>query len=326
MRIKLVKKLFVLSLTTLILLSIFSAGCFGDIEQLPVSSTAKFAALLVPDNNLELYIYTKQERSTIIPAKIINMSRDIKVESLAIWGLPSDKSLVFGAGLTFATASDASEIFSGIAPEKNGWKILRDNKIYVVQGTGVGAEFLKSAILNNGFKYYSDGNVLETVAMLPRGGKTKMVAVGVAKPSQQVLDLTADRIGKRNFDQVNKVLKLLNPDVVIGGLYSPNQINISRVVEVFEKGSGVSALDVGILVLIRSGLPGFVAEPVARNFLTDCGFTGARIGEFTLYKGFWSAPGGSDIPVLVRIEGNRIFAAISGQESYAEALITSIYK
>lgn len=326
MRIKLVKKLLIPYSTVLVLFSILGIGCLGDVEQLPGSSADKFSALLVPDTNLELYVYAKQERPTIIPAKIINMSHDIKVDSLAVWGLPSDKGLVFGAGLTFANARDASEIYSGVVLEKNGWKTLRDNKIYVVQGSGAAAESLKSAILNNSFKYYTNGNVLEAVAMMPRGGRTKMVAIAVAKPSKQVLDFTADRIGKKNFEQVNRILKLLNPDVVIGGLYSPHQINVAKAVDVFEKGSDASALDVGMLALVKSNLPGFVIGTVAKNFLNDYGFTEARVGEFTIYKGFWSAPNGSDIPVLIRIEDNRIFVAISGQEDYAETLITTIYK
>ena len=321
-----VKRLSVLFLVLTVLCSFLAVGCLGDTEQFPVSSADKFAALLVPDTNLELYAYAKQDRPTIIPAKIVNLSHDIKVESLAIWGLPSDKNLVFGAGLTFASSSDATETYSSINFEKNGWKVLLDNKIYIVRGTGAAAESLKAAILNNSFKYYTNGNVLQAVAMLPRGGRTKMVAIGVAKPSNQVLEFTAGYIGKKNFEQVNKVLKLLNPEVVIGGLYSPHQINIAKAVEVFEKGSGADALDVGMLILIKSGLPGFVVSPGVKSTLKDYGFAEAQIGEFTLYKGSWSAPDGSTIPIIVRIEGNHIFAAISGQEAYAQTLITSIYK
>ena len=323
---RLIEKLFIPVLILLMLFCILGAGCFGDGEQLLSSPTDKFAALLVPDANLELYVYAKQEGPTIIPAKIINMSHDIKVESLAVWGLPSDKGFVFGAGLTFATASDASEIYSSIVLEENSWKNLRDNKIYVVQGAGAAAESLKSAILNNGFKYYTNGDVLKAVAMMPRIGRTKIVAIGVAKPSKQVLDFAADRIGKKNFEQVSRILKLLNTDVLISGLYSPHQINIAKAAEVFEKGNSASALDVGMLVLVKSNLPGFVVEPIAKNLLIEYGFTEARVDEFTIYKGVWSAPGGGDIPVLIRVEDNHIFASISGQEAYAETLIKSIYK
>lgn len=326
MKMTLFKRLLVLAFLLLLLFSVLGAGCFGDADQFPIASADKFAALLVPDTDLELYAYAKQDRPTIVPAKIINLSHDIRVDSLAVWGVPSDKGLVFGAGLTFASANDASEIYDSIKFEQDGWKILSDNKIYVVRGSGTAAESLKSSILNNGFKYYTNGNVLEAVAMLPRGGRTKMVAIGVAKPSKQVSEFAAGYIGKKNFEQVDRVLKLLNPEVVIGSLYSPHQINVAKAVEVFEKGSGASALDVGMLVSVKSGLPGFVVSPVAKNLLKDNGFAEEKFGEFTIYRGSWSVPDGSNIPVLVRIEGNYIFAAISGQVSYAETIVTSIYK
>jgi len=51
-----------------------------------------------------------------------------------------------------------------------------------------------------------------------------------------------------------------------------------------------------------------------------------NLGEFTLYKGSWHVDSGEAIPVLVRIEGNCIFAAVAGQEAYAETLITSVNK
>jgi hypothetical protein len=326
MRIKLAKKLFVSTLAVLILFPVLVVGCFGEVGQLPGSSTDKLSAILVPDTNLELYIYAKQERSTIIPAEIINMPHDIKVDSLAIWGLPSDEDLVFGAGLTFATADDASEIYAGVVSEKDSWKILRDNKIYVVRGSGVAAESLKSAILNNDFKYYDNANVLEAITMLPREGRTKMIALAVAKPSKQVLDFAEGYIGNENFEQISDILKLLNPDVVIGGIYSPHQINVAKAVEVFQKGVGVSTLDVGILVLVKSTLPGFVVSPVAKNLLVDRGFTEEKFSEFSVYQGVWVAPDNSKISILARIENNQIFVAVSGQEAYAQTLITSIYK
>jgi hypothetical protein len=326
MKIKLTKKLFVLTLAVLMLFPVLVVGCSGEVEQLPGSSTDKLSALLVPDTNLELYIYAKQERSTIVPAEIINMPHDIKVDSLAIWGIPSDEDLVFGAELTFATPEDASEIYSGIVSEKDSWKILKDNKIYVVRGSGIAAESLKSAILNNDFKYYTDANVLEAIAMLPRGGRTKMIALAVAKPSKQVLDFAEGYIGNKYFEQISDILKLLNPDVVIGGIYSPHQINVAKAVDVFQKGVGVSTLDAGILVLIKSTLPGFVVSPVAKNLLVDRGFTEVKFSEFSVYEAVWVAPDNSKISVLARAEGNQIFVAVSGQEDYAQTLITSIYQ
>ena len=75
-------KQFSIFIFILLICSLLTTGCLGDAEQLPFSSGDTYAALLVPDTNLELYIYAKQDRPTIVPAEIVSLSHDIKVDSL----------------------------------------------------------------------------------------------------------------------------------------------------------------------------------------------------------------------------------------------------
>jgi hypothetical protein len=313
-------------LVLFVIFAVLGFGCLGEVEQIPFSNAGSLSALLVPDSNLEFYVYAKQDRPTIVPATIINLSHDVRVDSMAIWGLPSDKALAFSAGLTFTTDKDASEIYASIEIEKDTWKLLRDNKIYVVRGVGKAAETLKTSISNNNFIRYTNESVLESVAMLPRGDRTKMLALAVAKPSKQVLDFAAGYMGTKDFEQVNRILKLLNPEMVMGGLYSPHQINVAKAIGVFERGGNPSSLDAGMLISIKSGFPGFVINSVVSNILKDYGFIESRLADFTVYKGFWSAPGDNIIPVFVRIEANYVFVSISAQEEYAQIMLTSIYK
>lgn len=319
------QKIVILYAILAVLITTTGLGCAGTRDPFATSSNDTYSALLVPDTDLELYLYAKQERSTSIPAKIINMTHDIKVESLAIWGLSADERMVFGAGLTFTNINDASEIFSKIKLGEDGWKVIKDNKIYVVQGSGSAAESLKSAILHNNFKYYTNSTILNTVAKLPRGDRTKMVAIAVAKPTKQVLNLAAEYIDSKDYEQMIKVLKLLNAEVIITGLYSPHQINIAKAMEVFEKGTDISALDVGGLVLIKSSFPSFIVGPAVKNALSSYGFIETKIGGVVLYNRLLALPNGGKVPVIVRVEGNYIFVTFSGQKSYAETLITSIY-
>jgi hypothetical protein len=51
-----------------------------------------------------------------------------------------------------------------------------------------------------------------------------------------------------------------------------------------------------------------------------------KIGALTVYKGYWKNSYMDQIPVCARIQDNYLFLAISGQENYAETLITSIYR
>ena len=108
--------------------------------------------------------------------------------------------------------------------------------------------------------------------------------------------------------------------MAVGGLYSTQQIDLRQIKEALE--SSISPdLNLGLLVLVKSGLPGFVVEPIVKEYLKEHDFSETNIGELTIYKGSRNI-GGEAVPVLLRIEGNRLFAAASRQLSYAETLIT----
>jgi len=308
------------------MLSVVSMSCVSDIDQTSLMTADRSSALLVPDTNLELYVYAKQERLTSVPAEIANLSRDVLVDTMAIWGLPSEHGMIFGAGLTFANAEDASRIYSEIKLEENIWKTLQGNKIYVVKGSGNEAESLKSAITNNNFKYYTDGTVLESVSILPRGGSTNLIAIALAKPTKQVMEFAEANIPQEAYLQIERITKLLNADVIIGGLYSPHQINIAKAVESFQSGSNISSLEAGALILIKSGLPGFVISPVIRSVLVDYDFQEITLSDSVMYKKIVAIDDENEIPILVRVEGNYIFIAASWKEAYAQLLLTSIYK
>ena len=107
------------------------------------------------------------------------------------------------------------------------------------------------------------------------------------------------------------------------GLYAPQQIDATEIAQKIEHGT-FWASDLGVLASIKSGLPGAIVSPIVKNMLGDAGYVEKTIGEVTLYKGSLDAGNDNTIPVLISIEGNRIYAAVSGQESYAQKLITSV--
>ena len=88
-------------------------------------------------------------------------------------------------------------------------------------------------------------------------------------------------------------------------------------------GGSIFDLDVGLLALVESGLPGFLVEPAIGKYLTESEFTEVNFGEFMLYKKSLSSDDGEVIPLLVWIKGNRVFAALAAQESYAQGLMSA---
>lgn len=319
-------KLLITLLVLLMATPIIYVGCQEDKKQPSAPSPTGLSSTLVPNMNLDAYIYVKQDNPTKIPAKITGIPADIEVESLALWGVPADAELALGAGLTLTSASGASELYAKIDLGKDVWKMLSGNTIYLVQGSGTAAESLKTAISNRDFKHYDDKEALEAVAALPSHSTAKLAAIAIAKPSKALIGFIAKDVNPEGLGQINMILNLAKLKVIAAGLYSPNQIDIAKVMGTMESSSNISDLNLGLLILVESSLPGLLVEPAVKKILTESAFTETKLGELMLYKRSLDINRSKAIPVLVRINGNRIFAAVAGQESYAETLITSVNK
>jgi len=277
----------------------------------------------VPDVDLDTYLYAQQDAATTIPANLITATRDIDVESMALWGIADGDELSMGIAITLADEADAAEVYALIVAQKDSWKLLSGNVIYIVQGGGSGAQALKTAISNNRFKPYDDQEALKAVSVLPASGTTKLATTAIAKPSEGLISLLTRELNAESLTMINTALKLVNLKVVAAGLYSPRHIDIAKVVTAFEQ-NNIARLDVGVLALVKSGLPGLVVEPIVKRFLTDNGFTEKDMGGITVYQQSIDNGSGETTELLIRVEGNQLFAAVSGQASYAETLLASV--
>ena len=101
------------------------------------------AATLVPDINLDVYIYIKQLAHTTVPRNLIGLDIDIQIDSLAIWGVIKDDVYSIGGILNFPNALEASNLYSQLPQQSDVWTKLVGSSIYVVQGSDVPAETLK---------------------------------------------------------------------------------------------------------------------------------------------------------------------------------------
>ena len=326
MEIKAKTRLLIIALALLMTIPIATVGCQEKGEPLTKAPSAgALSSTLVPNMNLDVYVYVKQDSPTTLPADMINAPIDIEVELLAIWGVSTEDDFAFGGAFALTSASQATKVYSQIKPRSDVWSKLSGSTIFVVQGSGTAAESLKRAIANNDFKYYNDSKGLRAVATLPDGGATKLAGVAIAKPSKALINYITKGRDTEGLRMVNTILAIARLDVIAAGLYSPEQIDVAGLAIAMEREGGISHLDLGILVLLKSGLPGFVVEPAVKKILTEAEFNETSLGDLTLYQGSFDTQGQA-VPVLVRIEGNHVFAAVSGKESYAQTLITSISK
>jgi hypothetical protein len=277
----------------------------------------------VPNTPLDVYLYAKQDKPTVIHVDMTGGPCDIEVESCAIWGVPAGDDFALGMGLTLTTTDSASKLYAEINFEKYRWKMLSGSTIYLVYGSGTAAETLKRAIANNDFKYYDDTESLKAVVDLPNSGIISPTAIAIVKPSKALIDFIAKYVDPRYFDQVNTMLEQVNLKLIVAGLYSSSHIDIAKIVEVLEGRGSISNLNLGLLMLAESNYPGLLVEPAVKKFLTDYGFTEMGFAESTIYRASLDRYIGEAIPALVWINGNRVFAAVAGQESYAQSLIST---
>ena len=318
-------KLLIVFLALVMAIPLASLGC-QEAEKPPTETPAvgNLSSTLVPNMNLDIYVYIKQERPTNLPSEMINASVDIDVDSLAIWGVSTDDDFAFGGAIILADASQAAKVHSQIKDGKETWTKLSGNIIYLVQGSSTAAESLKSAITSNDFKYYDDEKGLRAVSALPDSGTTRLAGVAIAKPSKTLINYFTRASDTEGLKMVNTIVSIGRLDVAAAGLYAPGQIDVKRLARVMESGSDISSLDLGILVLLPSGLPGFIVEPAIKKLLTESEFSERSLDGLTLYHRSFDTKGGGTITTLVRINGNRVYGVISGSPSYAKTLITGI--
>ena len=317
---------FTISITLLVLLAtipVIGVGCKEEVPAPPPETGMELSSTLVPNTDFDLYVYVKQENPTTVLKDMIGTPFDVAVESLALWGMPAEDSFTFGGGLTLASPDDAANIHDQIPGQGGIWTSLSDLTIYFVRGSGVAADTLKSAISKNDFKYYDDQKALLEVSLFPDGGTTKLAAVAIARPSNTLVQLIARNVTPEASGLLEALITAAKLEVMTAGLYAPGQIDIAKLAKDTQLTS-ILELDVGILASVKSGLPGVIVSPIISKALESAGYVKTNLGELTIYKGYLDTGNGKAMPIMLRVEDNRVFAAVSGKESYAETLITNV--
>ncbi len=179
----------------LISTSIVAVGCQKEVTPLPATSIhSDLSTTLVPNIDLDIYVYAKQDNPTTVLKSLVGTSFDVVAESLALWGIPTENDFILGGGLTFVSAANATKIHAQISDQVEIWTKLSGRTIYFVQGSGSIAETMKAAISTNNFKQYDNQNALPEIALLPDGGTTKLAAIGIVIPSETLTELIARNI------------------------------------------------------------------------------------------------------------------------------------
>jgi len=278
---------------------------------------------MVPDVELDLIVYINQGVPTKVSKSLIGTPNDISVESLAVWGIVKENQYSLSGALTFESATDAEVINTRLPKQSDVWTKLSDRTIYFVQGTGAESEAVKTAISNNNLKRFDDRGALDEISNMPAGGVTRPAAFAIIRPNQAMLDLIKRYTNENTAKSMEDVFNGVKPQIIVLGLYSTQPLDIADLMQRAANNT-IWDVDIGVLASISSVYPGIVFSPIATRALDNQGYPKETINNLTVYKTSIAAGSGKTVTLLINIDGNHIFTAVSAKEPYAETLLLGI--
>lgn len=317
---------FIMLIIVLVVIPAIGLGCQEEEPEpteTPLSSNMSLASTLVPDMDFDIYVYISQDGPTPVLKDIIGSTFDISVDSLSVWGIAAEESYALSGGLKFTSPAEAADIHGRISEQTGIWTLLLQETIYFTHGSGAPVDNFKSTISGNRFRNYDNEEAMSELALYPDNEAMQLIGVAVASPSPVLVRVIAKHAVPEASGLLDLLLETANLNVVTAGLYSQQQIDVAAIVENPQL-ANILALETGILASIKSDWPGLLVEPIVRAALENAGYTETVLGELTVYQGYLELGIGMSIPVFFRVEDNRLYAAVSLQESYAEVLISNV--
>jgi hypothetical protein len=300
---------------------LIGSGCAENTSSGIISDTLK--ATMVPNVNLDAYLYFDQGSPTSIPQNLLQSNTDIQINSLALWGICDSESYGLAAALIFNTAADAGQIYSLASQQKDVWTKQSDRSVYMLYGSGSPADSLKTAIENNNFKNYDDQKALKEVASLPLDTRSRPLAIGIVQTKQDMIVLLKKYVDASTAAALENVYKWGKPQTIILSLYSDQTLEIQdlggRVMN-----NTIWDMNLGIVASVDSAFPGFLVSPIAAGILGDQGFSKKSVNNLDVYEKQIEVVKGQNVPLLVNVSGNHIYAASSLNAAYANTLMTGI--
>ena len=319
--------IFILIISLFILVPSTGLSCEEEknLEETTPPDRMGLSSTLVPDTDFDLYVYIKQESPTVVFKDVIGTPFDIEVVSMSIWGIATEETYALSGGLEFTSTAEATDMYSQVESVTDIWTSLSQETIYFAHGSGNVVNTFTSTISSNIFKYYDDEDAMAELAYFPDSSTTILTGIAIVKPSPTLVNVIVRNTTSDTAALLNVIFNTANLQIITTGLYSQHQINVSAIMENPEL-TNILASQVGILTSAKSALPGLVVGPIVKTALENTGYEEIIEGEFSVYKGYLALGLDNDIPVFFRVEDNRLFAAVSLQESYARLLINNIIK
>ncbi len=289
-----------------LVLIILLAGCAVPKAQEALLPDGLSSAM-VPDMPLDGYLYVRQSQPTVIAGAFLGLSFDPAIQSIEAWIVPSDAAESFGAVLTFVTRQDAEAIFRIIPDQTDLWKTLAGNNIYVVWGTGSGAEGLKKAVNDNHFVSLkeSDSDAWNLIGRFPGTPDVKPSAVGFVRVEDRLIDFAQKNSPAGSNESVVSAIKLAKISIAVAAFYSTGVLKITDLLSP----SSLKEAGAGGILIAKSDYPGFVISSALGQASSRVKIEKTDIDGKTAYYTSVDAPAGEKVHVFFNNSGQYIYAS-----------------
>lgn len=275
-----------------------------------------FSEAMVPDLDIDAYIYARQEVPFSLPTRPGFLSQAYEVESVALWLVPSGSDEAVGAVLVLP--SQAAALYQEIPSSARIWKHLSGNRIFLVLNPAGTGQALQKAIEGNAFKTLQtrDSKAWEIVNSLPPQPPTKPFAAGFLRLNERTLDYVKKNAAGFNTDAIASLTQQAKIELVGIGAYSRQPINLSELQSV----SDIKKLDIGAIAICQSGYPGALLGPALGALYSRLNLTETDVKGGTAYATSVNVAA-QKLDIVLGVSGSQIILAGASQLPYAKELL-----
>lgn len=284
----------------------------------------EFLETPIPDIELNAYLYTSQEQSTIMPLKLFlpeqsvpyALPTEVRIKRMAAW-IGSDLNS-FGASFQFQDIQDAILVEERMAEQgrkaEQSWRHGAD--LQLVRGTGPWAEGLRNALSTGSTVDFQKAypEVWLLMRLLPASPPGEVLAAGFLRPASTVIDSLAPWAGL-NLGQFGPALGTVDVKNVAFAAYSNQRIVFPTEVtpEYIQK------YQIGAIFVAHSSYPGLILSFLLDRFASRVELEKTQIiGETVLYREY------EDVYMMVKVMGSTIFFTLAPSRGYAQELMAAV--
>lgn len=278
---------------------------------------------MAPDMPLDAYLYIRQSQPTVIPGLFLGLLSDAAIQTIEAWAVPSDSDESVGVVITFVAQKDAEAIFKLIPNQTDLWKMQSGTDIFLVWGTGSGADGLKKVAETRQFVPLSKSNQdgLDLIGRLPGPPAVKPLAVGFIRMEDRLISFLEKKSPVGSNESSVSALKQAKIKMAVAALYTNRDLAVAD----FLSPASLKDAGIGGILVAKSSYPGFVISPALGQAASMLNLEKTEVSGKTAYYRAVDGPDGQKIHVYLNNSGQYIYAEGAADQVRSQELFGWIF-